>query len=87
MTNDEKLLEGKIVNLRIIEKEDLQMVAEWLNNLDFFGEHNPSARLGQTCRICPKPSRARATADNVTEALMRSYLVSNEMKILALGFG
>jgi RimJ/RimL family protein N-acetyltransferase len=35
------LLEGKNVNLRVVEKEDLPMVAEWLNNLDFFGEYNP----------------------------------------------
>jgi ribosomal-protein-alanine N-acetyltransferase len=35
------LLEGKNVNLRVVEKEDLPLVAEWLNNLDFFGEYNP----------------------------------------------
>jgi RimJ/RimL family protein N-acetyltransferase len=34
------LLEGKNVNLRIIEKEDLSLVAGWLNNLDFFGEYD-----------------------------------------------
>jgi RimJ/RimL family protein N-acetyltransferase len=35
------LLEGKNVNLRVVEKEDLPLVGEWLNNLDFFGEYNP----------------------------------------------
>jgi RimJ/RimL family protein N-acetyltransferase len=34
------LLEGKTVNLRIVEKEDLSLVAEWLNNPDFFGEYD-----------------------------------------------
>jgi RimJ/RimL family protein N-acetyltransferase len=33
------LLEGKNVNLRVAEKEDLPLFAEWLNNPEFFGEH------------------------------------------------
>ena len=36
-----KLLEGKNVNLRIIEKEDLSLVKDWVNNLDFGGEYEP----------------------------------------------
>jgi ribosomal-protein-alanine N-acetyltransferase len=32
------LLEGKNVNLRIVEKEDLQLLHEWDNNPDFKGE-------------------------------------------------
>jgi RimJ/RimL family protein N-acetyltransferase len=32
------LLEGKNVNLRIMEKEDLKLITEWVNNPDFFGE-------------------------------------------------
>jgi len=32
------LLEGKKVNLRIVEREDLPLFTEWGNNLDFFGE-------------------------------------------------
>jgi ribosomal-protein-alanine N-acetyltransferase len=39
------LLEGKTVNLRIVEKEDLLLVAEWLNNLDFFGEYTPLMQM------------------------------------------
>jgi diamine N-acetyltransferase len=35
------LLEGKSVNLRIMEKEDLSSVAEWRNNPDFWGVYNP----------------------------------------------
>ena len=27
--------------MRIVEKEDLSLGAEWLSNLDFFGEYNP----------------------------------------------
>jgi len=30
------LLEGKTVNLRVLEKDDLQLLADWSNNLEFF---------------------------------------------------
>jgi ribosomal-protein-alanine N-acetyltransferase len=36
-----ELLKGKKVNLRIIEKEDLPLVKEWLNDIDFPGEFEP----------------------------------------------
>jgi len=32
------LLEGKNLNLRVVEKEDLQLFAEWENNPEFYGE-------------------------------------------------
>jgi len=35
------LLEGKNVNLRIVEKEDLPLLAEWVNKPEVFGEFNP----------------------------------------------
>lgn len=35
------MLEGNIVNLRVMEKEDLPLVTEWANNLDFSGEYEP----------------------------------------------
>jgi RimJ/RimL family protein N-acetyltransferase len=35
------LLEGKTVNLRLVEKDDLPLYAEWINNPDFYGEYNP----------------------------------------------
>jgi len=36
-----ELLEGKTVNLRIVEKEDLPLAIEWINDPDYFGEYNP----------------------------------------------
>jgi RimJ/RimL family protein N-acetyltransferase len=33
------LLEGKNVNLRIVEKEDLQLITEWTASPDFLGEY------------------------------------------------
>jgi len=35
------LLEGKNVNLRVCEKENLPLVAEWLNDPEYFGVYNP----------------------------------------------
>ena len=35
------MLEGKTVNLRIVEREDLALVAEWFNNLEFNGKYDP----------------------------------------------
>jgi len=35
------LLEGKNVNLRIVEKEDLPLLLEWFNSLDFTGRYDP----------------------------------------------
>jgi ribosomal-protein-alanine N-acetyltransferase len=35
------LLEGKNVNLRIMEKEDLSVLQEWDNNPEFLGEYEP----------------------------------------------
>jgi RimJ/RimL family protein N-acetyltransferase len=35
------LLEGKNVNLRIMEKEDLPLLKEWVNNLEFEGKYEP----------------------------------------------
>jgi RimJ/RimL family protein N-acetyltransferase len=42
------LLEGKNVNLRIVEKEDLSFYVNWVNDPSFFGEYNP---LEQTTKI------------------------------------
>ena len=33
------MLEGKNVNLRVMEKEDLPQITEWLNNTEFLGEY------------------------------------------------
>ncbi len=33
------MLEGKTVNLRIMEKEDLPILLEWVNNPEFMGEY------------------------------------------------
>jgi RimJ/RimL family protein N-acetyltransferase len=40
-TDGERLLEGKNVNLRVVEKEDVPLIAEWENSLDYISEYNP----------------------------------------------
>jgi RimJ/RimL family protein N-acetyltransferase len=35
------LLEGKTVNLKIVEKEDASLLQEWWNDVEFSGVHNP----------------------------------------------
>jgi len=42
------LLEGKNVNLRVMEKEDLPLFAEWVNKPEFFGEYNPLRQTSRT---------------------------------------
>jgi len=41
------LLEGKLLNLRVMEKEDLSLLAEWFNNPEVFGEYNPLRQLSK----------------------------------------
>jgi len=42
------LLEGRNVNLRVLEKEDLPLLAEWINRPDVFGEYNPLRQMSRT---------------------------------------
>jgi RimJ/RimL family protein N-acetyltransferase len=42
------LLEGKKVNLRIIEKENLPLFTEWINNPEVLGEYNPLWQMSRT---------------------------------------
>ena len=42
------MLEGKTVNLKILEKEDLPLFAEWVNNPEFLGEYNPLRQTSKT---------------------------------------
>jgi RimJ/RimL family protein N-acetyltransferase len=39
------LLEGRLVNLRTVEKEDIPLLAEWLSNPEFLGEYQGVQQL------------------------------------------
>jgi RimJ/RimL family protein N-acetyltransferase len=41
------LLEGKTVNLRIMEKEDLPLFAEWFSTPEVTGEYNPLHQMSK----------------------------------------
>jgi RimJ/RimL family protein N-acetyltransferase len=55
-----RLLEGKTVNLRVMEKEDLPLFAEWVNKPEFFGEYNP---LRQTSRTDLEKAREKRSLE------------------------
>jgi len=42
------VLQGKNVNLRVVEKEDLPLWAEWNNNPEFRGEYTPLPQESKT---------------------------------------
>ena len=42
------MLEGKTVNLRVMEKEDLPLFAEWVNKPECLGEYNSLRQLSRT---------------------------------------
>jgi [ribosomal protein S5]-alanine N-acetyltransferase len=41
------LLEGKNVNLRAMEKDDLPLIAEWFNRPEVFGAYNPLLQMSK----------------------------------------
>ena len=41
------MLEGKTVNLRVMEKEDLPLFVEWVNIPEVFGEYNPLRQISR----------------------------------------
>jgi RimJ/RimL family protein N-acetyltransferase len=42
------LLEGKNVNLRVMEKEDFPLFAEWANKPEVLGKYNPLFQVSRT---------------------------------------
>ena len=42
------MLEGKTVNLRVMEKEDVPLFTEWVNKPEVFGEYNPLHQMSKT---------------------------------------
>jgi RimJ/RimL family protein N-acetyltransferase len=42
------LLEGKNLNLRVMEKEDVPLFLEWANKPEVFGEYNPLHQMSKT---------------------------------------
>jgi ribosomal-protein-alanine N-acetyltransferase len=47
MDSVRRMLKGKSVNLRLMEREDLPLLREWVNDLDFVGEFEPVSQETQ----------------------------------------
>ncbi len=58
------MLEGKTVNLRVLERDDIDFLAECFNNIDFWGEYNNPV-YGQTSK-----SSLMADFDNPSNMLI-----------------
>ncbi len=56
------MLEGKNVNLRVMEKDDLPLFVEWVNKPEVFGEYNPLHQMSRTEveKILENPSDFKA---------------------------
>jgi aminoglycoside 6'-N-acetyltransferase len=46
-----ELLEGKTVNLRVWEREDADIIAEFISNVDFRGEYGPVEQESKSYRL------------------------------------
>ncbi len=42
------MLEGKAINLRVAEKDDLPLLADWFSNLDVLGQYNTLRQMSRT---------------------------------------
>jgi ribosomal-protein-alanine N-acetyltransferase len=42
------LLEGKLVNLKLMEKEDIPLIAEWVSNPETVGEYQPLVQASKS---------------------------------------
>jgi len=61
------LLEGKNVNLRLMEKEDVPLRVEWWNSLEFQGEYSPALQKSMTRALqeFENPSPVQVARENV----------------------
>ncbi len=62
------LLVGKTVNLRVVEKEDLPLLADWFNDLEVLGQYNTLRQMSRT--------EAQNMFDNVSD--MRFFLIEKK---------
>jgi hypothetical protein len=55
------LLEGKLVNLKAMEKEDLPQFSEWFNTPEFMGEYSriPQSSRAETEKMLEGPNELK----------------------------
>lgn len=89
------LLEGKNVNLRVMEKEDLPLYAEWANNPEFMGElFSPVQRSRAEIEkmLKPNPFESKGFIIEKKDGTKIGYTVHFNMlhpmgKFLEIGYG
>lgn len=88
------MLEGKLVNLKIVDKEDLPQVLEWFNNLDFWGQYvrtvqisKEEAEKGHDSAIKPKVFFIQKKDGNKIGIMEVSENVPNMPDIFGLEIG
>jgi len=79
------MLEGKRVNLRVMEKEDVPLLIEWYNSLEFQGEFFPVMQKSksQAMKEFENPSPVQVAMENVEFIIERK----DGTKIGHIGYG
>jgi ribosomal-protein-alanine N-acetyltransferase len=79
------LLEGKTVNLRIMEKEDVPLLLEWWNSLEYQGEYFPVPQKSknQALQEFENPSPVQAAMEH------REFMIEKKdgTRVGHIGFG
>ena len=73
------MLEGKNINLRVVEKEDLPLLQEWWNDPSFAGIYNPL--LAQESRADIQKDYEKLGSEKAW-FLARALLVSHAMTLI-----
>jgi ribosomal-protein-alanine N-acetyltransferase len=91
------MLEGKNVNLRIMEKEDLPQVTEWFNNIEFLGEYMgpfavSKAEMEKACFSEANPFEPKWFLIEKKDGtkigyIWHSNMLNLYMKMLEIGYG
>jgi len=81
------LLEGENVNLRVMEKEDLPLLAEWVNSPEIFGEYNPLRQMSRTEveKILENPSDLKPFIIEKKDGSKIGFIIHFHVLHLALG--
>jgi hypothetical protein len=64
------LLEGKNLNLRLMEKEDVPLLPDWWNSLEYQSEYSP----------VPQKSKAQALREFENPSLLQVAMENHELQ-------
>jgi ribosomal-protein-alanine N-acetyltransferase len=87
-----KLLEGKLVNLRAMEKEDLPQFTEWFNTPEFMGDYSriPQSSRAETEKMLEGPNELKPfiveKKDGTKIGFIAHFYVLHPFRQLEIGF-